>query len=116
MATSLHIGPVLIPIGPQAFEITSPARANGAKIRIERFTWPIGPLVNYRIYERQRNGDLLLLTQGAEEGGPVIGKNGEINPPLRISLNWAADADKDVIRIEVDAIQPFTAEAFLDFV
>lgn len=117
MATSIHFGPLLVPLGVQAFEISGPSRANGATIRITRTVeWPAGALFNWRVYERERNGTLLLLASGSEQGGPAVGRDGTINPPLVIGLNWAADRDKDVIRFEADVAQVFVTEVFVDWV
>jgi len=118
MASSIHIGPLVIqPGNNQTFEITAPSRANGATIKISRFSWPAGALFTYRVLEAERgSGDPQLLTSGTENGGTVIGKNGEIDPPLIIGLKWAADKDRDRIRFEVDVFQAFTTEVFMDFI
>jgi hypothetical protein len=118
MATSIHFGPASVPSGSQAFEIDTPVRANGAHITVRRFgfSWPAGALFNWRVYERERNGTLNLLTQGEEQGGPVVGRDGTIDPPLLIGLSWQPDKDKDLLRFEVDVFQTFTTEVFIDWV
>lgn len=101
---------MLIAVGPLVREISTPTRANGARITLTRLSWPAGPLFNWRVYERQRNGTLSLLTQGDEVGGDTTGKDGTLNPPLVITLRWPVDADKDVIRFEADVFQAFQTD------
>lgn len=107
MANSINIPSVTLPIGLSAFEIDTPARANGAKITVTRQSWPVGPLFTWTIFERERNGSLTQLASAVEQGGERIGRDGQ-PAPLIIELRWALDKDKDRIRIEIDAQQSFT--------
>ena len=110
MAQTIDIASVVVPVGVSAFEVDSPTRANGAIVTISRFNWPVGPLFTWRVFERERNGVLKLLSFADESGGVVVprrdGQPGE--QPLVVQLRWASDADRDRIRFEVDAIQVFT--------
>ena len=76
----------------------------------------MGDVFTWRVFERERNGTLQLLASASETGGPAFGKDGTPNPPLIISLSWAADKDKDTLRFEIDAAQAFTTEVFIDWV
>ena len=117
MASTIDIVSVVVPVGPQAFEVDSPVRANGAIITLTRFSWPVGPLFTWRIFERERNGVLQPLTSADESGGPAPRRDGQPgDAPLVISLRWAADRDRDRIRIELDVVQSFTAGVKLDWI
>ena len=116
MARTIDIPSVTIPVGPSAFEVDSPVRANGARITITRFSWPVGPLFTWRVYERERGGSLQLLASAAEAGGPAPKRDGSPgDAPLLIQLTWAADKDRDRIRFEVDALQSFTCGVKVDW-
>mgnify|MGYP001602017839 CR=1 FL=1 len=106
-----------IPIGSYAHEIDAPARRTAARITLTRpgAGWPIGAVLTYRIFERERGGNLLLLTGTTEMGGPIIGKGGVVNPPLVIGLSWPDDRDKDVIRFEVEVLQAITTAITVEF-
>lgn len=110
---------MLVPVGPFVREITTPTRANGARITLTRGNtnegWPDGALFDWRVYERDRNGSLHLITQGGETGGTVTGKDGSLNPPLVIELTWPVDKDKDVIRFEADVFQEFNTTASIEW-
>ena len=117
MPTSIHLGPLVLPVGPQSLQIDAPTRANGATIRLTRtVVWPVGPVFDWVISERDRGGTLLELARGSESGGAFIGKNGDLNPPLLIALNWAADKDKDTLQFDINVHQIFTTEVFIDWV
>jgi hypothetical protein len=107
--SSINIPSAVIPVGLSAFEIDTPTRANGATLTLTRFSWPVGPLFTWRVYERERNGVLQLLASGDESGGEGFYKDGTPGAPLTIGLRWPVDKDKDRIRVEVDALSPFTA-------
>jgi len=116
MARTIDIASITVPVGPSAFEVDSPVRANGAIITLTRFSWPIGPLFTWRIFERERNGVLQLLASAAEEGGEGRFMDGTTGAPLIISVRWSADKDRDRIRIELDVVQQFTAGVKLDWI
>jgi len=107
--------------------------------------WPAGELFTYRAFERERNSEALsqlgrlrrlmratfwwgrqvssvvirhsinLLTSGMESGGPAVGKDGTVNPPLVITLRWPVDKDRDLIRFELDVVQTFTTAITVEF-
>lgn len=107
---------MIVPVGPFVREITTPTRANGARITLTRESWPAGALFDWRVYERERNGTLRLLTQGNEVGGPAPRPNGPPgDAPLVITLTWAVDKDKDVIRFEADVFQAFNTTPTLEW-
>lgn len=83
---------------------------------LTRFSWPVGPLFVWRVFERERGGALQLLASAEEAGGPALRRDGlPGDAPLVISLNWPIDRDKDRIRFEVDALQIFTAGVLVDW-
>jgi len=120
MARTIDIQSVDIQIGnEQAFEVDSPTRANGCIITLARLApgWPGGPLFTYRIYERERNGVLQLLTSASESGGPAPRRDGlPGDAPLVIQLTWKLDRDRDRIRFEADVVQPFTCGVKIDWI
>jgi hypothetical protein len=102
--------------GFRAFEITTPTRANGAKVTMERLSWPAGALFRWDVYERERNGTLTHLAGADELGGPAVRRDGlPGDAPLVITLRWAADRDKDVIRFEVTVEQDFSSNVSLEW-
>ena len=104
--------------GAYQVEIDAPNRKNSAVITMTRegLGWPVGELFTYRVYERNRGSQTLqLLTGATESGGPAVGRDGTVNPPLRISLQWAPDKDKDVIRFEMDVVQTFRTAITMEF-
>lgn len=118
MAQRINLPRQVIPIGSYTHEIMAPNRSNAARLTMTRapLGWPIGELFTYRISERERNSETLnLLTFGTESGGPAIGKDGTINPPFVVTLTWPLDKDRDLIRIELDVVQPFETALAVDF-
>lgn len=102
---------VNFPVGLTPVEITTPARANGARITLQRAAWPPGALFTWTLYERERDGQLLKLASATEFGGPAPNRDGTPGDgPLVITLRWPADRDKDRIRVEVNALQAFTSD------
>ena len=106
---------VTIPVGPSAFEANTPARANGALIAMTRIAWPAGPLFTWRIFERERGGQLVLLASASEDGGEGFFRDGTPGAPLTIRLTWPVDKDKDRIRAEVDALLEFQSDVTVSF-
>jgi len=111
-----------LPVGPFSFEIDSPTRSDAAVVTITRTSavWPVGPVFSYVISERNRGSqDLNVLTSGTESGtgGPVEDRDGNpTNPPFRITLRWAADKDKDIIRFEGEVLQSFNTSITVEFI
>lgn len=107
------------PIGePYSYEIIAPNRSSAAQLTMTRAPggWPPGELFTYRAFERERNsGALNLLTGGTESGGPAVGKDGTVNPPLVVTLTWPLDKDRDLIRFELDVVQTFTTAITVEF-
>jgi hypothetical protein len=107
---------ITVQVGPFAREITSPTRANGAIITLTRENWPAGDLFDWRVYERDRNGELKFLTGGHELGGFVPRRDGQPGEqPLVIQLSWPADRDKDRIRFEADVFQSFNTTPTIEW-
>lgn len=109
---------VLVPIGPFSQEIRSPKKANGARISLQRQSWPdlgLVPLFSWSAYEQERSGSLELLASGNEFGGDIVGKGGVVNPPLVITLTWAADKDKETIRLDLLVNAPFNTVVSLEW-
>lgn len=104
--------------GLYSHTITTPSRASRARVILTRpVNWPAGDIFTYTIYERERNGLLVRLTGATEAGtgGPVVGRDGTINPPLTILLTWPTDRDKDEIRFDADVLQTFTTAITVEF-
>lgn len=100
--------------GTRDFELVSPSRANGAKITMQRSSWPAGALFRWDVYERNRGGTLLPLAGADEDGGVRPRRDGQPGEtPLIISLNWPADKDKDIIRFSINVLQSFTSDVSL---
>lgn len=119
MAQRIQLPSQLIPVGSYVHEILAPTRANGARVTLTRTTpWPVGDVLTYRIYERERNGTLQLLVGATEsgQGADFVGKDGTVNPPLAVQLNWGADRDRDLIRFELDVLQSFTTGITVEFI
>lgn len=113
-------GTTVFPTGPFSVEIDTPTRSSSAVVTVERTAtvWPVGPLFTYQISERNRGSSTLnVLMSGAESGTgeEVIGRDGTVNSPFRITLRWANDADKDIIRFEGEVLQPFTSSILVEF-
>lgn len=99
------------PVGLTALEITAPVRANGARVILQRQAWPEGQLFTWKVWERERNGLLVPLAAATEFGGPAPFRDGTPgDAPLVITLSWPADKDKDLIRVEIDALQAFASD------
>jgi hypothetical protein len=119
MAQKINIPYQEIPVGTYVHEIQAPGRKDAALLTMTRqpLGWPAGPLFTYVVSERNRGqATATILTSGAEEGGPSIGKDGTVNPPFKIGLRWAADKDKDIIRFEVTVLQPFSTALSIEFI
>ena len=118
MATSVTLPYLPVTPGAYAHEILTPGRANGARLTMTRAPagWPSGALFTLRILERQRNGVLQPLARWAETGGPALGKDGvTVNPPLVTSIQWGADKDRDLVRVELDVVQTFSTAITVEF-
>lgn len=101
-------------VGVREFEIGTPVRANGAKITLQRSSWPEGPLFRWDVHERNRDGTLLPLAGADETGGFRPRRDGQPGEtPLVIQLNWPIDKDKDLIRFTINVLQPFTSDVSL---
>ena len=118
MAQRINLPRQAIPPGFYSHEIIAPTRSSAARVTLTRAPggWPAGELFTYRAFERERNsGALNLLTSGTESGGPAVGKDGTVNPPLVITLRWPVDKDRDLIRFELDVVQTFTTAITVEF-
>jgi hypothetical protein len=108
--------------GPFSIEIDTQTRSDSAVVTVTRTSafWPTGPLFTYVISERNRgSNELHRLTSGTESGtgGPVLDRQGNpTNPPFRITLRWAVDKDKDVLRFEGEVLQTFNSSITVEFI
>ena len=103
-------------VGPRVFEISTPNRANGAKITMQRNSWPEGDLFRWDLYERERKGTLVHLSGADETGGFRPRRDGlPGETPLVIGLSWPVDKDKDRIRFELTVHQEFSSDVTIEW-
>lgn len=101
--------------GLHAWEAWAPERCSAAKITITRNDQPHGPLYLWRVFERERDESLRPLAQGNEVGCVGYFKDGTPGAPLGITLKWPEDEDRDLIRLELEVLQPFRTSVRIEW-
>lgn len=111
--------------GVHAWEALAPQGCSAAKITITRDNQPPGPLYLWRVYERdgqrvprrRRRAARVLrpLANGDEVGCVGYFRDGTPGAPLGITVRWPDDEDRDLIRLELEVLQPFRTSVRLEW-